>query len=380
KKTSKKRKKKSSAPAAALQPVAPAEPIVPDDGEPPQLTHQPVAAGTRGKPLTIAAHAVDANGVFGPILYVRKRGLGTGDYVPIRMIASKIVPGDYSVDVPAALINLDGLEHYIEAWDTAGNGPTRAGSSEVPMAVAIEEEKRAIALPTLPTNVTIKPKGAPPAITHAALTQALKGKPVEINARLVGDTGVQGATVMFRHAGEKDYKALPMGNIGGDDYTATVPGGMATSDIEYYVEAFDKYGNGPGRSGAPNVPYTIKVLAPQVGEAVTSAGKGPAGPRIVKAPFKPNPGRAAGWLLMGGFVGGLVFAGGEAFASWQANNSYTHTYTYEGRVDSGMLAKANTYGRRAKTAAIVGGISLVGAVGLPVGVPEQSDRIVVGGR
>jgi len=34
---------------------------------------------------------------------------------------------------------------------------------------------------------------------------------VEINARLVGNTGVQDAAVMFRHVGEKDYKALPMG-------------------------------------------------------------------------------------------------------------------------------------------------------------------------
>ena len=28
--------------------------------------------------------------------------------------------------------------------------------------------------------------------------------------------------------------------FGGDNYTATVPAGMATGDIEYYVEAFDK--------------------------------------------------------------------------------------------------------------------------------------------
>src|SRR3989454_10577805 len=75
------RKKKSSAPAAA----APApEPQVPDDGEPPQLTHQFVAAGVRGKPLTIAAHAIDANGVFGPILSVRKRGLAPATTSPSR--------------------------------------------------------------------------------------------------------------------------------------------------------------------------------------------------------------------------------------------------------------------------------------------------------
>src|SRR2546421_2366009 len=259
KKSSKKssRKKKSSAPAAA----APA-PEVPDDGEPPQLTHQLVAAGVRGKPLTIAAHAIDANGVFGPILSVRKKGLGAGDYVPIKMVPSKIVPGDYSVDVSSALTNVDALEYYIEAWDIAGNGPSRAGSPDQPIVVTLEEEKKVAATPALPTMVTIKPKGAPPAITHAALTQALKGKSVEINARLVGDTGVQGAAVMFRHAGEREYKLLPMGNIGADDYTATIPAAMTTSDLEYYVEAFDQYGNGPARSGAPNVPYALRIMDP----------------------------------------------------------------------------------------------------------------------
>ena len=262
KKSSKKsRKKKSSTPASGQMPAL--EPQgAPDDGEPPQLTHQLVAAGIRGKPLTIAAHAIDANGVFGPILSVRKKGLGAGDYVPIKMVPSKIVPGDYSVDVSSALTNVDALEYYIEAWDIAGNGPSRVGSPDQPIMVTLEEEKKVAATPALPTTVTIRPKGAPPAITHAALTQALKGKSVEINARLVGDTGVQGAAVMFRHAGEKEYKALPMGNIGGDDYTATIPAAMTTSDLEYYVEAFDQYGNGPARSGAPNVPYALRVMDP----------------------------------------------------------------------------------------------------------------------
>src|SRR2546430_8695933 len=53
-----------------------------------------------------------------------------------------------------------------------------------------------------------------------------------------------------------------MGNIGGDDYTATIPAAMTTSDLEYYVEAFDQYGNGPARSGAPNVPYALRVMDP----------------------------------------------------------------------------------------------------------------------
>jgi len=257
KKTAKRSRKKkggsSSRKALAVEPYSGT-----DDGEAPRLAHQAPAPGVRGKPLNVAAHVTDADGVFGPVLYVRKKGMGAGDYVLLKMIPSKIVPGDYAVDVPAALTNVEALEYYIEAWDMAGNGPSRAGSAEQPLFVAVEEEKK-FAFPSAPTNVTIKPKGAPPAITHAALSQAIRGKPVEINARLVGDTGVQDAAVMFRHVGERDYKALPMGNIGADDYTATIPAAMATSDLEYYVEAFDRYGNGPARSGAPNVPYVLRL-------------------------------------------------------------------------------------------------------------------------
>ncbi|HEY4771150.1 MAG TPA: hypothetical protein VIH51_11015, partial [Myxococcales bacterium] len=239
KKTARKSRKKKGASSASK--ALAAEPYSgTDDGEPPQLAHQAPAPGIRGQRLNVAAHATDANGVFGPVLYVRKKGMGSGDYVQLKMIASKIVPGDYAVDVPAALTNVEALEYYIEAWDMAGNGPSSVGSAEQPLFVSVEEEKK-VAFPSAPTNVTIKPKGAPPAITHAALTQALRGKPVEINARLVGDTGVQDAAVMFRHAGEKDYKALPMGNIGADDYTATIPAAMTTSDVEYYVEAFDRF-------------------------------------------------------------------------------------------------------------------------------------------
>jgi len=48
----------------------------------------------------------------------------------------------------------------------AGNGPSSVGSAEQPLSVSVEEEKK-VAFPSAPTNVTIKPKGAPPAITHA---------------------------------------------------------------------------------------------------------------------------------------------------------------------------------------------------------------------
>jgi hypothetical protein len=368
------------APAPAPTPV-PEAPAAPADDTPPVLNHTPVTKATKGKPFTVTATASDPSGVFGPILYLRKKGMGVTEYIPIRMAASKTTPGEYSVEIPALLVSVDALEYYIEAWDNAGNGPTRAGAPDKPLAIPVEEEKKIIVAPpeAPPPTVTIKPKGAPPAITHTALTQATRGAPIELNARIGGDTGVQGATILFRHVGEKDYKALPMGNIGGDDYTATVPAGQATSDIEYYLEAFDKYGNGPGRSGAPTVPYRIKVLEAAAGEPLTSRGTTPAGPRVVRAPFKPNPGRSIGWLFMGGFLGGAVFAGGSALAASQANSAYTHTFEYEGRVRRDLLDRANDYGKRAAVASIVAGACLVTSIVLLLVFPEHPDTMVVGG-
>src|SRR5689334_3488471 len=70
-KSSKKKKTKAPVQQAVAVPDLP----VPDDGEAPQLTHEAVLGGSRGKPLTVAAHAIDANGVYGPVLYVRKLGM-----------------------------------------------------------------------------------------------------------------------------------------------------------------------------------------------------------------------------------------------------------------------------------------------------------------
>ena len=376
-------------------PPAPAQVVEtqagPEDNDPPSISHTPVSRTLKGKPLVLTARITDPSGVFQPVLYVRKKGMGSGEYIPIKMVGSRLTQGDYTVEIPQALVSAD-LEYYLEAYDNAGNGPARAGAPENPNLVKVEEEQKKVIIAPTPTapppTVTIKPpvqqKGAPPAISHTAVTSATKGQPVEINARLIGETGVQGATVLFRHTGEREYRALPMGDIGDERYTATIPAQVVTGDLEYYLEAFDKFGNGPGRSGAPNVPYKIQILEPApsgptrftVGSTTGGTGNQP---RLVKAPFKANPGRAVGWLFMAGFVGGGVFAGGEALGAWKAHDAYTHTYEYEGRLEPELLTRANLYSKRATIAGIVAGASLVTSIILLVVFPEHPDTILVGG-
>jgi hypothetical protein len=370
-------------------PAAPEQPAAPEDNDPPSISHTAVTKTLRGKPVAIAAHITDPSGVFQPVIYLRRKGMGSGDYIPIKMSASRSTQGDYSVEVPAALVTAD-LEYYVEAYDNAGNGPARAGSPESPNPLKVEDEpKKVIVAPKVneppPPTVTIKQqKGAPPAISHTAVTSATKGRPVEINAKLIGETGVQGATVLFRHSGEREYRALPMGDIGNESYTATIPAQVVTGDLEYYLEAFDKFGNGPGRSGAPNVPYKIQILdavkdAPTVVRSGSTTGGAGSQPRLVKAPFRPNPGRAAGWLLMAGFVGSSVFAGGEMLGAYKANDQYTHSFEYEGRLRPELLDEANQYSRRARVFAIAAGASLVTSIILLIVFPEHPDTMLVGG-
>ncbi len=376
-----------AAPApAAPAPAAPEAQTGPEDVDPPSINHTPVTKSLKGKPVAISARITDPSGVFQPVVYVRRKGMGTGEYIPIKMIASRLTQGDYTVEIPAALVSAD-LEYYLEAYDNAGNGPARAGSPENPMALKVEEEPKKIIVAPKPTEppltVKVQTKGAPPAISHTAVTRATKGQPIEINAKLLGDTGVQGATVLFRHVGDHEYRALPMGDIGSDNFTATVPAQQVTGDVEYYLQAFDKYGNGPGRSGAPNAPYRIQVLEPSptgptvvIGRTTSGAGNEP---RLVKAPFKPNPGRAAAWFFMAGALGSGIFAGGEAFGAYKANDLYTHTFTYEGRDDRELLAKANAYSHRAKILGIVAGAALVTSIVLLIVFPEHPDTVLVGG-
>src|SRR5260370_1243132 len=81
-------------------------------------TGRAVPTAQWGTRLTVTARSISQSGVFGPFVYLLKKGLPGGEYIPIRMAANEAgAPGDYTLDVPAALVRVDALEYFIEAWD-----------------------------------------------------------------------------------------------------------------------------------------------------------------------------------------------------------------------------------------------------------------------
>lgn len=359
-----------AAPAASAgtAPRAPADEEFatgPQEDESPAIVHTPLGTAQRGKPLTVAARVTDASGVFQALVHLRKHG--PGDYIPLKMAAAKAKRGDYAVDIPEKLVSVD-LDYFIEAYDNAGNRAT-VGTPDRPMVIKVVDEKRQGLV------ITGGPRGLAPSITHSPVARAARGQPIEIAARLVGDNGISAPAVLFRRVGEKEYRSLPMGDLGDGTYTATLPAAVVSSDLEYYLEAFDKEGNGPSRSGGPTAPYRVTVS--DAGAPVVT--RLPGEPQMTKAPFSPNPGRALGWVFMAGFVGAGVFAGGEAYGAWQANQNYHHTFDYEGRLVPGLNDRANQYADRAKKLAIVSGASLLVGIVLLVAFPEHPDRIAPAG-
>jgi len=367
---------RTPAPAAAPVSTDYNGPVGPYDDDAPTIAHTAIVKAMKNKPLVFSAHITDPSGVFQPVLYLRKRG--SGDYLPIKMIGSKVSQGEYAVEVDAKLISVD-LEYYIECYDNAGNGPARVGTPETPLAIKLEEEKKIVVENGKPPPE--KHVGAPPAIMHQTIAKAWRGLPVEINAKLVGDTGVSQAKVFFRHVGEHDFRTLPMGNIGGDDYTATMPASVVTNDLEYYLEAYDQYGNGPGRSGGPNVPYQITVtekpkeVAPIPGGAIVEKPQ----PHLVKIPFSPNPGRWAGWIFMGSFVASTLIVGGELYGAYSADQVYQQTYNYSGQLDPALHQRTLAYDNRAKYFGIAAGASLAVSITLLVLFPEHPTSQLVTG-
>jgi hypothetical protein len=109
----------------------------------------------------------------------------------------------------------------------------------------------------------------PPEITHTPLEKAPKGHPVRIHAKIV-DQSKFFPQVFYRWDGKAFEKPLDMKKARGkktpaNTYEASIP--IKGESLEYYIEAYDEFGNGPARAGTPEAPFKVQLEAVAVAAA-----------------------------------------------------------------------------------------------------------------
>ncbi len=171
---------------------------------------------------------------------------------------------------------------------------------------------------------------AMPGIEHAAVTQATPGVPLTLTATIRSGNGVFQPVVAFRHVGETNWAKVPLLPSGGDVYTATLPGATLSSDIEYYIEAYDNDGNGPARSGSPDAPLHVTVAAAAPVVRLVNAQPAPgASPAKSDASVEKSGTGGLSGKTIGGIVSGAVGLAGLGFGiygwvEWNTEVGYSN--------------------------------------------------------
>ncbi|HUB08597.1 MAG TPA: hypothetical protein VMB50_16445 [Myxococcales bacterium] len=143
---------------------------------------------------------------------------------------------------------------------------------------------------------------AMPVVEHNPVTRAAPGQPLTLTATIHSSNGVFQPVVDFRHVGETSWTKVPLLPSGNDVYTATLPGATISSDVEYYLEAYDNDGNGPARAGSPDNPLHVTVAA-AVRQVTAQAAATPSAPKPAATAEKSGGG------ISGQMIGGAVSAG-----------------------------------------------------------------------
>lgn len=140
---------------------------------------------------------------------------------------------------------------------------------------------------TLPAEEPLGEEAGPDILIEPILRAEI-GAGVVVSAEIVDPEGVFEPKLYFRAIGDTKYLSNAMVPSGGTDlFRGEIPSTAVTGPMEYYVEAFDKEGNGPSRSAPPARPHRVFVGPPEQAGGVDRAVK--TGPAIVHVVVERAP-------------------------------------------------------------------------------------------
>jgi hypothetical protein len=117
-----------------------------------------------------------------------------------------------------------------------------------------------VAVTLLPSRASAAPDTTAPRVLHAVVQKGAMGQNIEVRVQFQDQSEIFEPKLYFRRVGELEYAAIDLAQGAKGEWVGTIPATFVTRDLEYFLEAFDIMGNGPGRNGSPEKPHTIKVV------------------------------------------------------------------------------------------------------------------------
>jgi len=195
------------------------------DLTPPTIVHTPISGSVpQGQPVAITANVTDVSGVAEVRVYFRSAGGASFLSAPLTSAGN----GDFTGEIPAALIQGTGVDYYLEATD-ASPDDNRARLPEADVF-------------SFTIDMTSGEDTMPPAILHIPVPNGRAERAaVEILAEIVDPSGVLKASVSFRTRGTTELSELPLEReMGTDRWKVSLPAAsIVAPGIEYFIRATD---------------------------------------------------------------------------------------------------------------------------------------------
>jgi hypothetical protein len=206
-----------------------------------------------------------------------------------------------------------------------------------------------------------------PRIEHRPAAQAIRGEPLEIQARIVpaGDTSVIEPHAFVRVRGMDGFTRVALRRQGMSDlYLALIPGTLITEDFAYYLEAFDSDGNGPGLAGSPEDPLRVPTVAQLRADKPVKPDLRPApqAPLVLAAQPAVPVSRRPQWVtfLLCGLGGVGMGAGTAGLIGYQSSKAEVETA--DGSVHANTWHGANHLGTVTAVGFVTAGLAFTSAI------------------
>ena len=107
-----------------------------------------------------------------------------------------------------------------------------------------------------------KKDDTPPDVQSVTAFPASEGSPLDFLVEASDPSGVSAVRVQYRVRGGRTWGVLPLTASSPTQFSGSLPPVAALPPgIEYFVEAWDRAGNGPARLGSPDKPRFVEVKA-----------------------------------------------------------------------------------------------------------------------